>query len=275
MSASDGDQVRAMPRLGLGTWLRANEDGYRAILDGLALGYRHLDTAQTYGTEANVGRAVRDAGVPRDELFITTKVGDVNLAPQDFRASLDASRDRLNVDVIDLTLIHWPSYRDRVPFEVYIEELASARARGVTREIGVSNFPCALVDRAVAVVGPGAMVVNQVEAHVYLQNRPVRACCQRHGMTVTAYMPLAGGRVRTDPVLAQIGARHGEAATTVALAWLLHRGMAAIPASRRREHMAANLRALDLALSDDDLAEVDALDRGLRLINPTKAPVWD
>jgi len=264
-----------IPALGLGTWLRTGEDGWRAILTGLELGYRHVDTAQTYGTEALVGRALRESGLPRRELFITTKVSDANLAKNDFLPSLGQSLERLGVDVVDLTLIHWPSFRDVVPFPHYMEDLAEAKARGMTRMIGVSNFPCALLDRGVALLGEGALVTNQVELHPYLQNREVQACCRRHGISVTAYMPLAGGRVSDDPHLTRIGARHHERATTVALAWLLQRGIVAIPASGSRDHMAANLRALAVTLADDELAAIDALDRGNRLINPGKSPQWD
>jgi 2,5-diketo-D-gluconate reductase B len=265
----------AMPRLGLGTWLRHDEDGYRAILAGIELGYRHIDTAQTYGTETHVGRALRASGLRRDELFITTKVGDVNLATRDFLPSVEQSLARIGVDAVDLLLIHWPSPKDAVRFESYINDLAEAKARGMTRSIGVSNFPCALVARATALLGPGQIATNQVEIHPYFQNHPVRACCAKQGIDVTAYMPLAGGRVMTDPVMARIAAKHGESAATVTLAWLLARGMAAIPASGRRDHMAANLRALDLRLDEDDLVAIDACDRSERLIDPAKSPAWD
>lgn len=265
----------AMPKLGLGTWLRHDEEGYRAILTGLELGYRHVDTAQTYGTEAHVGRALRASGLRRDELFITTKVGDANLAKRDFLPSVEQSLARIGVDAVDLLLIHWPSPKDVVPLESYIGDLADAKARGMARSIGVSNFPCALVARAAALLGAGEIATNQVEVHPYFQNHLVRACCATHGILVTAYMPLAKGRVTTDPVIARVAATYGESAATVTLAWLLARGMAAIPASGRREHMAANLRALDLRLHAADLAALDALDRGERMIDPDKSPIWD
>jgi 2,5-diketo-D-gluconate reductase B len=264
-----------MPRLGLGTWLRHDEDGYRAILTGLELGYRHVDTAQTYGTEVHVGRALRASGLRRDELFITTKVGDVNLARRDFLPSVEQSLARLGVDAVDLLLVHWPSPGDAVPLGSYIADLAEAQARGLARAIGVSNFPCALVARAAALLGPGRIAMNQVEIHPYFQNHPVRACCATQGIDVTAYMPLAGGRVTRDPIIGSIAAQHGESAATVTLAWLLARGLAAIPASARRDHMADNLRALDLRLDDDDLAAIDACNRGERLIDPAKSPAWD
>jgi 2,5-diketo-D-gluconate reductase B len=265
----------AIPRLGLGTYGRTGEAGLRAITAAIELGYRHLDTAQTYDTEAVIGRALRLCGVRREEMFLTTKIADVNLASADFLPSLRASLDRLGVNCVDLTLIHWPSPGDAVPLADYVGSLAAARDAGLTRLIGVSNFPSALVDRTVALLGPGQIATNQVELHPFLQNRRLRACCAAHGITMTAYMPLAGGRVMTDPVLCRLGERHGATAGAVTLAWLRQSGAVAIPASSRREHLAANLTSLSLMLSAGEMAAIDVLDRGERLINPAKAPAWD
>jgi 2,5-diketo-D-gluconate reductase B len=264
-----------VPPLGLGTSGRTGEAGFRAILTAIELGYRHLDTAQTYETEAVIGRALRACGVPREQMFLTTKIADVNLATPDFLPSLRTSLDRLGVDRADLTLIHWPSPGDAVPLADYMGSLAMARDEGLTRLIGVSNFPSALIDRAVALLGPGQIATNQVELHPFLQNRRLRACCAAHGITMTAYMPLAVGRVMTDPVLCRLGERHGEGAAAVALAWLRQSGAVAIPASSRREHLGANLKSLSLMLSAEEMAAIDALDRGERLVNPSKAPAWD
>lgn len=264
-----------IPRLGLGTWLRTGEDGYRAIVAAIELGYRHLDTAQTYGTEALVGRAIRESRVPREAWFVTTKIGDANLARADFLPSLRASLERLQMDAVDLLLIHWPSPHERVPLASVIEDLVQARTLGLARMIGVSNFPCGLLARAVAMAGSGQLVTNQVEVHPYLQNRIVRACAGRFGLVTTAYMPLAGGRVAHDPVLDHIAARHEVRPSTVALAWLLQRGLIVIPASSQVDHLRANLRALTLTLTHDELGTVDALDRRLRLVNPAKSPAWD
>jgi 2,5-diketo-D-gluconate reductase B len=264
-----------IPKLGLGTWLRDGHDGFRAIVEGLELGYRHLDTAQTYGTEGHIGRAIRTSGVPREEVFVTTKVGDVNLARQDFLPSLRRSLDLMDIGPVDLTLIHWPARGDSPPLASYMEDLAEAKAQGLTRLTGVSNFPGALVERSVTLLGPGEIVTNQVEVHPFLQNRALRACCEAHGIVVTAYMPLAGGRLASDPTLRRIAERHGVSPPVVTLTWLFQHGMFAIPASGRRDHMAENLRALELTLGDDEMTAIDALHRGLRLIDPAKAPVWD
>jgi 2,5-diketo-D-gluconate reductase B len=264
-----------IPRIGLGTYGRTGEAGYRAILDAIELGYRHLDTAQTYGTEDVMGRALRVSGVPRAEMFLTTKIADVNLRRRDLLPSLRASLDRLGVDCADLVLIHWPSPDDAVPLAEYMTALDEARTAGLARLIGVSNFPCALVDAAVALVGPGVLATNQVELHPFLQNRRVRACCEGHRIPVTAYMPLAVGRVMADPVIGRVAQKHGESPATITLAWLLQKGAIVIPASTRRDHLASNLRALSLTLSPEDAAAIDALDRGERIVDPVKAPAWD
>jgi 2,5-diketo-D-gluconate reductase B len=264
-----------IPRLGLGTFGRTGDAGVEAITAALELGYRHLDTAQTYGTEAVIASALRRAGVPRAEVFLTTKVADTHLARADFLPSVRASLDRLETDRVDLLLIHWPVPGDVVPFEEYMDQLAEAKAAGLTRLIGVSNFPARLVDRAVARLGPGQLATNQVECHPFLQNRVLRERCTSHGVVLTAYMPLAAGRVMGDAVIGRIAARLGESPAAVALAWLLARGEVAIPASTRRAHLAANLRALDLTLTAADVAAIDALDRGERIVNPAKSPVWD
>jgi 2,5-diketo-D-gluconate reductase B len=264
-----------IPRLGLGTFGRTGEEGLEAILTALELGYRHLDTAQTYHTETVIAEALRRSALPAHQVFITTKVADTHLESVNFLPSVRASLDRLQRESVDLLLIHWPSQADVVPFEEYVDALGEAKALGLARQIGVSNFPAALVDRAVARLGPGEVATNQVECHPFLQNRVLRGRCAAHGVVVTAYMPLAAGRVITDSTIHAVAKRVGESPPTVTLAWLFDKGMVAIPASSRRAHLAANLRAIGLRLSADDVAAIDSLDRGERLVNPTKSPVWD
>jgi 2,5-diketo-D-gluconate reductase B len=264
-----------VPLMGLGTYGRTGEEGARAILAGLELGYRHIDTAQSYDTEAGVGWALRASRIPRGDVFLTTKVATGNLARDRFLPSLRESLDRLGVEQVDLALIHWPSHGDAVPFAEYVEALGEARALGLTRLIGVSNFPVALLERASAILGPGAIVNDQVEVHVYLQNRKLCAYCARRGITVTAYVPLAKGRVAHEPLLRRIAARHGALPSQIALAWLMQQGIAVIPASSRREHMAANLKAQDIRLCEEEMAAIGGLDRGERIIDPATAPAWD
>lgn len=267
--------INGIPVLGLGTYGRTGEEGAGVLRRALEMGYRHIDTAQSYDSEENVGRAIRDSGVPRSEVFVTTKVATVNLARDKFLPSLEGSLRRLGLDQIDLTLVHWPSPGGAVPFQHYIGDLAEAQARGYTRLIGVSNFPISLLEKAAEVIGPGRIVNDQVEVHPYLQNRTLRAYCAQAGIAVTAYMPLAKGQVAIDPVLKRIGREHGRSAAQVALAFLLQEGMIVIPASRRPQNLAENLEAVDLRLSPEDLRQIRALDRGERMINPPVPPLWD
>lgn len=269
------DKSIPIPRIGLGTFGSGGAldlDGIRAALE---LGYRHVDTAQTYGTEPIVGQAIRQSGLPRREVFITTKVTDRNLGADAFLPSLRESLDRLQMDYVDLTLIHWPSPQNAVPMPEYLGCLAEAQAAGLTRAIGVSNFPSTLVDEAVLILGPGRLATNQVEWHPFLQNAALRTCCRRHGVPLTAYMPLAGGRVMTDPVLRELGRRRGVSAARLTLAWLLRLGGIVIPASNCRENLRDNLLADTVDLDAEDMATIESLDRAERLINPAKSPVWD
>ena len=268
-------QFNEIPALGLGTYGRTGEDGLKAILTALEIGYRHIDTAQTYDTEANVGEALKRSGLPRGEVFITTKVARVKLARKDFLPSLRKSLDTLGIDIVDLALIHWPSADPSLRLEDYVESLGMAKRFGLARLIGVSNFPNALLERAVATLGPGEIATNQVETHPFLQNRKVLECCRKHGVAVTAYMPLAKGRVAADPVLRRIGEPHGASSNQVSLAWLNRLGVLAIPASSRREHMQSNFDATAIRLSDADMAAIAPLDRGERIIDPPDAPAWD
>ena len=268
--------VNGIPPIGLGTWLRTGEDGYGAIRTAIDLGYRHLDTAQTYGTEENVGRAVRDSGLPRADLFVVTKVTNANLRRHRFLPSVQESLDKMGLDYIDLTLIHWPSADEEVPLAEYMEELAEAKAAGLTRLIGVSNFTVAHLDEAVAIIGDGEIATNQVEYHPFLQCPRLTAGCARLGISIAAYMPLAKGGVSRDPTLIAIGIAHGILPSTVSLAWLLQKGMIVIPASSKPEHMKANLTAASVRLSTEEMAAIDKLDRGERIINPMGlAPAWD
>lgn len=189
--------------------------------------------------------------------------------------SLEVSLEKLGTDYLDLALIHWPSPKDEVPMAVYLEQLTEAKARGLTREIGVSNFTVAQLKQAIEILGPGAIAHQQIEVHPLLQNRKVVEFCKANGIAVTAYMPLAYGKVLSEPLLMEIGKRHGVSAAQVSLAWLLAQDMTVIPSSTKRENQAANLAALDIALSSEEMAAIATLDRGERCANPDFAPDWD
>ncbi len=267
--------INGIPQFGLGTWQRKGPEGKALIAEAIAMGYRHIDTAQSYDTEHHVGAAIRESGIPRADFFVTTKVATTNLARKDFLPSFAGSLERLGIDQIDLTLIHWPSVDPAIPFDQTIEDIAEAQARGWTRLIGVSNFPIALLQRAEAILGPGRIGNNQVEVHPFLQNRKLREHCAARGIAVTAYLPIARGKTAEDPVLRRIGAKHGATGAQVSLAFLMREGMIVIPATSRIDRLAENFGALDVVLDEEDMAAIRALDRGERLVNPATAPAWD
>ncbi len=264
-----------IPQLGLGTYRRTGDGGLAAITAALEIGYRHLDTAQVYDTEAIVREAIRRSGVPREEVFLTTKVSEQRLDRRQFMPSVERSLRTLGVDHVDLLLIHWPSSGDAVPFEDYMLALAEARERGLTRLIGVSNFPVALLERARALLGEDAIATDQVEIHPYLQAPKLRDYARSRGLTLTAYTPLAKGRLGSDRVLSAIAERHGVPAATVALAFLMAEGHAVIPTSSRPENLRSNFAARDLRLDDDEMERIRGLDRGERITDPANGPHWD
>jgi 2,5-diketo-D-gluconate reductase B len=264
-----------IPKLGLGTYGRTGEAGMLAILKALEVGYRHLDTAQSYGTEEQVGEAVRRSGVPRDEVFVTTKVADTRLDKTQFMDSVERSLETIGLGPVDLLLIHWPSKNDAVPFEDYMLGLAEAQRRGHTRLIGVSNFPIARLERTERLLGPGAIATDQMEIHPYLQAPKLAAHARRKGLLLTAYQPLCRGAVAQDPVLRRIGEKHGVTASAAALAFLMAEGHGIIPASSSEANLRANWQARDVRLDDDDIRAIRGLDRRERSINPDKSPAWD
>lgn len=264
-----------MPTIGAGTFRLQGQAAVDSVANALELGYRHIDTAQVYGNEAEVGQALASSGVPRGEVFVTTKIWTAHLAGDALIPSLKESLRKLRLEQLDLTLVHWPSPDGAVPVAESMAALLEARHLGLTRAIGVSNFTIPLMGEAIEAVGASNIATNQVELHPYLQNRPVAAFAREHGIPLTAYMPLAYGKVLDDPVIAAIAARMNATAAQVTLAWLLARGHTVIPSSTRRENLAGNLAARALVLGAGDLAAIDALDRGERLVSPDFAPRWD
>lgn len=264
-----------MPPLGLGTFRLQGQTAVDSVATGLALGYRHVDTAQIYGNEADVGQALAASGVARGDVFVTTKIWTEHLGAGRLGASLKDSLHKLQLDQVDLTLIHWPSPGHTVPVAESLQALLAARDAGLTRAIGVSNFTTALLAEAIAAVGADNIATNQIELHPFLQNRAVAAFMRAAGIRLTAYMPLAYGKVMQDGVIAGIAERHGATAAQVALAWTLAKGHTTIPSSTRRANLESNLAARRLVLSAADMAAIDALERGERLVDPGFAPVWD
>ncbi len=214
-------------------------------------------------------------GFGADDVFVTTKISTSNLGPGAVGPSLEQSLKTLGLDRVDLALIHWPAKYDEYPVEDYIVQLAETKARGLARRIGVSNFPIAHLERAIAALGPGELVNNQVEIHPFLQNRKLRGFCERAGIAMTCYMPLASGEVHQDPVLNEIAAGIGATAGQVALAFLMQNGLIVIPSSTRREHLAENYAATKVVLDDAAMQRIEALDSGRRLIVRDWGPQFD
>ncbi len=264
-----------MPRLGFGTYGRNKDAGRSAILAALEVGYRHLDTAQTYNTEHEVGDALRASGLLRDEVFITTKVAEDNLVPGAVIPSLERSLAALGLDRVDLALIHWPARRGGPAAEVYLSQIAEAKAQGLCTAIGVSNFTIAQVDETIDLLGENAILTNQIELNPWFRNRKLADHCASRGIIVTCYQPIADGRLTADPVLRDIAEAHDATPAQVALAWEMAMGFAAIPTSGKRERISENFGALGVVLSTSEIAAIDGLDRGVRSIDPDWGPNWD
>jgi 2,5-diketo-D-gluconate reductase B len=263
----------SLPRLGLGTYRMQGAVCREAVESALALGYRHIDTAEMYANEDAIGAALASADVPRDQLHVTTKVWPENLAPEAIRRSFDNSMKKLKLDVADLYLIHWPARAMNLP--AALDTMMKLKDEGRIRAIGVANFTVALLKQAVEEVR-APIACNQIEYHVMLDQSKVWSYMAQKGIPLVAYCPLAQGRAASDDTLAAIGRKHGAAPAQVALKWLLDQtGVAAIPKASRRESQQANLDALKLQLDDEDRKVIGALPKDKRFVSPAFAPAWD
>ena len=262
-----------IPAIGLGTWELSGRSCARVVEQALRLGYRHVDTAQIYENEREVGEGIRGSGVRRDELFVTTKVWTNHFAPNDLERSAKESLVKLRLSAVDLLLLHWPN--PHVPLAETLGALAHAKQLGLTRHIGVSNFTVALIEEAVA-VSPEPLVCDQVEYHPYLDQSKVREACARHGLALVAYSPVAKGRIKNEPTLLRIGLAHGKTPAQVCLRWLVQQNVTAIPRTSRIERLSENIDVFDFALSDDEMSEISGLanPKG-RFTDYGFAPKWD
>ena len=245
------------------------------VANALKAGYRHIDTAWKYGTERGVGEGMRASGVPRREIFLTTKVTHEYLRADDFARSVDESLKNLGVDYVDLLLVHWPN--PEIPLSEPMPALAKAKRQGLTRHIGVANFTIALLDEAIRLC-PEPLVNLQAEYHPHLDQTKLLGACRRRGLIFTAYCPLGRGRLLRDPVLADIAARKGRPLAQIALRWLVQQGnIIPIPRSSNPERMAENLAVFDFALTDEEMKRISALRRpDGRIADPVgRAPAWD
>jgi len=272
MQTIDAHGMR-MPKLGLGTFRMRGAECTEAVLGALERGYRHIDTAQMYGNEDAVGAALAATAVPRAEIHATTKVWWENLAPDAMKRAMDSSLTQLRSTYVDLYLIHWPAPHMDLP--AALAQMVLFKEQGLARSIGVSNFPTALLKQAVEEIG-APIACNQFEYHVLLDQTKLLTYARSKGIAVTAYCPLAQGRLADHPGMAAIAEKHGCTPAQVALGWLLEQdGVAAIPKAGRRESQLANLAALGIALDDDDRAAIAALPKSQRFVSPGFAPAWD
>jgi len=255
LDLSDGG---AIPILGFGTGAMAGGMSAEAVLTALKIGYRHIDTARKYGTEAAVSQAMRASGLPRQDIFLTSKVSHENLRPADFARSVDESLAALKVDYLDLLLVHWPN--PEIAVREYMPALAKAKREGLTRHIGVANFTTRLLEQAVALC-PEPLAVLQAEYHPYLEQTKLLTAVRKHGLVFVAHCPVGRGRLFDDPVLADIAKTRGRTIAQVALRWLIQQNVAAIPFSSKPQRIAENFNVFDFTLTGDEMQRIAALKR--------------
>ena len=262
-----------IPAIGLGTWeLRGNVCA-RIVERALRMGYRHVDTAEAYDNEREVGEGLRASGVTRADVFVTTKVWSDHLAPREFERATKESLTRLRLSELDLLLIHWPSAS--IPLAETIGALCRMKSAGLTRHIGVSNFTVALIAEAVQ-LATEPLVVDQIEWHPFIDQSKVRAVCRRYGLAVTAYSPIARGRIAGNDVLERIAAAHGKTAAQVSLRFLIQEGAIVIPRTSRPERLAENLAIFDFVLNEQEMEDIRALaNPDGRIVDWSGAPAWD
>jgi diketogulonate reductase-like aldo/keto reductase len=264
-----------IPLVGLGTWDLRGRTCLQVVEQALRLGYRHVDTAEMYDNEREVGEGLRASGIKRDDVFITTKVWPSHFAPRDLERSAEESLSRLRLSDVDLLLLHWPN--PQIPLHETLAALCKAKRMGLARNIGVSNFTVALIEQAVKLAGE-PLVCNQIEMHPFLDQSKVIAACRARGIAIIAYSPIARGGVKNHAVLARIGKTHGKTAAQVSLRFLVQQGIAVIPRTGRIERLSENLAIFDFELSQAEMAEIGRLaSRDGRVVDYaySGSPKWD
>jgi len=251
-------QNMVMPAIGLGTWELRGRVCTRIVEQALRLGYRHIDTAEMYDNEREVGEGLRASGVKRDDVFVTTKVWPTHFSPPELERAAKDSLTRLRLPEVDLLLLHWPS--PSIPLAETIGALCKVKRAGMTRHIGLSNFTGELLQEAVK-LSTEPLVCNQIEIHPFLDQSATIAASRAHGMTLVAYSPVAKGAVRKNAVLARIGKAHGKTAAQVSLRFLLQQNFAVIPRTSKLERLSENLAVFDFELSPQEMGEIQRLAR--------------
>ena len=259
-----------MPMFGLGTWQNNDpETCARVVETALDVGYRHIDTAQSYGNEKYVGDGIEASDVPREEVFLATKVARGSYGYDEVIETARDSIERLGVDYVDLLYVHWPSggYDPQATLDAFDDLYQD----DYVHQIGVSNFTPEQVTEAIE-AADAPVFANQVEMHPLLQQRELREHCADNGVQLVAYSPLARGKVFDVPPIEDVAAKHGVTEAQVSLAWLRQKGVTAIPKSANEEHLRENFRSVSLELDDDDIERIDAIDRDERIVDPGFAP---
>ena len=245
-----------IPLVGLGTWELRGRACARVVEQALRLGYRHIDTAEMYDNERDVGEGLRASGVKRSEVFVTTKIWPDHFAPRDLERAARDCLARLRLGEVDLLLLHWPN--PNVPLAETIGALCKAKRDGLARHIGVSNFTVAMIEQALA-AATEPLVCNQVECHPFLDQSKVLAACRSHGMALVAYSPLAHGQFHRNALLSRIGATHNKTAAQICLRYLVQQDIVVIPRSSKFERLTENASLFDFTLSESEMAEIAGL----------------
>lgn len=266
-----------IPSIGLGTWALKGEDCANAVVWAIESGYRHIDTAAAYQNEADVGEGLRRSGIARGDVFVTTKVWFDKLREGDLQRAAEQSLANLKLDHVDLLLIHWPN--PDIPLKESIKALCDAKRRGLTRNIGVSNFTVSLLDQATE-LSTEPIIANQCEYHPHLESHKVLAACRKHDVAFTSYCPLGRGSVGGvlgEPVINEIAARLARTPGQIVLRWHVQQpGIVAVPKSGNRTRIAENIAVNDFELSNADMARISALARpDGRVVKAAHAPKWD
>jgi diketogulonate reductase-like aldo/keto reductase len=246
----------SIPVIGLGTWDLRGRTCARIVEQALRLGYRHLDTAEMYENEREVGEGLRGSGVRRDDVFVVTKVMPQHFAPPELERAAKDSLARLRLTDVDLLLLHWPN--PRIPLEETIDALCKVKRAGMTRHIGLSNYSGDELHEAVR-LSSEPLVCNQIQVHPFIDKSQIIAASKAHGMAVVAYSPIAKGAAKNDPVLIRIGQAHGKSAAQVSLRFLLQQGLAVIPRTSKVERLSENMAIFDFELSPQEMAEIKKL----------------
>lgn len=265
-------QDERIPAIGLGTW-QLTENCAKSVENALNIGYIHVDTAQAYGNEAEVGEGIQNAEVDRDDIWLTTKIWRDNLNKKDLKQSVEESLEKLKTDYVDLLLIHWP-FRE-MDLEAVLEEMDELVEEGKARNIGISNFTAEQTRRAQE-LSDHKLLTNQIEYHPFLDQDEVLEECRTQDMMLTAYSPLARGDVIGNETLQKIGDKYEKSEVQIALRWLIQqKNVCAIPKATSVEHQKANLDIFDFKLSEDDMEEISGLARDDRKVDPDFGPEWD